>query len=59
MLKLQLTRRFGQLPRWAVTRVESVAMAQLDQWLTGIFDMQSLEEVLGPGPREGLKSRPH
>ena len=50
-LKRLLTRRFGALPRWALQRLETASMAQLDGWLEGIFEMQSLEGLLGPKPR--------
>jgi hypothetical protein len=52
-LKRLLTRRFGVLPRWAVMRLDGAAMEQLDGWLEGIFDAQSLEDLLGPKPRRG------
>lgn len=52
-LKLLLKRRFGALPRWAVQRVDAAAMEQLDGWLLGILDAQSLEGLLGPKPRRG------
>jgi hypothetical protein len=52
-LKLLLTRRFGALPRWAVHRVDGAAREQLDGWLLGILDAQSLEDLLGPKPRRG------
>ena len=53
-LKRQLKRRFGALPRWAVLRLDSAAMDQLDGWLEGIFEAQSLEDLLGPRPRRGV-----
>lgn len=52
-LKLLLTRRFGALPRWVVHRVDAAAMDELDGWLLGILDAQSLEGLLGPKPRRG------
>ena len=51
-MKLQLTRRFGRLPRWAIQRLDTAAMEQLDAWLEGIFDAQSLEDLLGPKPKK-------
>ncbi|HYN78089.1 MAG TPA: DUF2887 domain-containing protein [Lamprocystis sp. (in: g-proteobacteria)] len=52
-LKRQLKRRFGVLPRWAVRRLDQAAIDQLDGWLEGIFEAQSLEGLLGPRPRRG------
>ena len=52
-LKRQLKRRFGALPRWAVLRLDKAAIDQLDGWLEGIFEAQSLEGLLGPRPRRG------
>jgi len=52
-LKRLLRRRFGVLPRWAVARLDAAVMDQLDGWLEGIFEAQSLEDLLGPGPRRG------
>jgi hypothetical protein len=46
-LKRLLTRRFGRLPRWAIQRLDTAAMEQLDAWLEGIFDARSLEELIG------------
>jgi len=47
-MKRLLTRRFGPLPKWAVRRLETAAVADLDAWLEGIFDAQSLEGFIGP-----------
>lgn len=58
-LKLLLTRRFGRLPRWAIQRLDTAAMEQLDAWLEGIFDAQSLEDLLGPKPKKGAKPPTH
>lgn len=58
-LKLLLTRRFGRLPRWAIQRLDTAAMEQLDAWLEGIFDAQSLEDLLGPKPKKGVKPPTH
>jgi len=52
-LKRLLRRRFGVLPRWAVARLDAAVMDQLDGWLEGIFEAQSLEDLLGPRPRRG------
>jgi hypothetical protein len=34
-------------------------MEQLDAWLEGIFDAQSLEDLLGPKPKRGAKLPTH
>ncbi|HYN77972.1 MAG TPA: DUF2887 domain-containing protein [Lamprocystis sp. (in: g-proteobacteria)] len=57
-LKRQLKHRFGVLPRWAVARLDAAAMDQLDGWLEGIFEAQSLEDLLGPKPRRGVPKAP-
>ncbi len=53
-LRRLLTRRFGVLPRWVIRRLDTAAVDQLDGWLEGIFDAQSLEGLLGPKPRRGV-----
>ena len=55
-LKRQLTRRFGPVPKWAATRIAAAPLAQLDAWLDSIFDAQSLEDLIGPRPRQGKKA---
>jgi predicted transposase YdaD len=47
-LKRLLTRRFGPLPAWAEQRIEMAPMAQLDEWLDGLFDAPGLTDLLGP-----------
>ncbi len=49
-LKLQLTRRFGPLPEWAIERIETAAMEQLDAWLLAIFEAKSLRDLIGREP---------
>ena len=46
-LKRLLKRRFGALPPWAEQRIEAAPVTQLDAWLDGIFDAQSLEALIG------------
>lgn len=50
-LKRLLTRRFGPLPKWATARIDAAKMDQLDAWLDGIFDADSLEALIGPPPK--------
>ena len=47
ILRKLLGRRFGQLPPWAVARLEEAETAQLEAWAEAIFDAASLEELLG------------
>ena len=58
-LKRLLTRRFGPLPRWAAQRLDAAATDQLDTWLEGIFDAQSLDGLIGPKPRRGKREERH
>ncbi len=50
-LKWLLTRRFGALPPWAMKRLDTASIAQLDGWMEVVFETQSLEDLLGPKPR--------
>ena len=49
-LKRLLRRRFDILPAWAEQRIYTASIAQLDAWLDGIFDAQSLEALIGSAP---------
>ncbi len=46
-LKRQLTRRFGSLPTWAEQRIDAANIEQLDAWLDGIFDAESVTALVG------------
>jgi len=46
LLKRQLIRRFSSLPDWAITKIESANVAQLEAWAEAIFDAQSIEQLL-------------
>jgi len=48
-LKRLLTRRFGTLPDWSAQRIEGASIEQLDAWLDGIFDAESVIHLLGSG----------
>ena len=48
VLKRLAARRFGPLPDWAWRRIEAAPVAQLDAWLDGIFDAESLVALIGP-----------
>jgi len=46
MLKRLITHRFGQLPEWAVIKIDSATTTQLEIWAEAIFDTQSIEQLL-------------
>jgi predicted transposase YdaD len=46
-LKHQLRRRFDTMPAWAEQRIDAASIAQLDAWLDGIFDVSSVEALIG------------
>ena len=46
-LKHLLRRRFESVPAWAVQRIDTASLAQLDAWLDGIFDASSVEALIG------------
>ena len=46
-LKRLLARRFGTLPDWAAQRIEGASIGQLDAWLDGIFDAESVGGLIG------------
>lgn len=48
VLKRLAARRFGPLPEWARRRIEVAPVAQLDGWLDGIFDAETLVALIGP-----------
>lgn len=48
VLKRLAARRFGPLPEWARRRIEVAPVAQLDVWLDGIFDAETLVALIGP-----------
>jgi predicted transposase YdaD len=47
VLKRLLTRRFGALPTWAERRIDAAPVQQLDVWLDGIFDAESVAALIG------------
>ena len=47
LLKHQLTRRFGDLPAWAESRLENATTEMLEQWGERILDAATPEEVFG------------
>jgi len=49
LLSRLLTRRFGPLPDWAVSRLQQASHAELEHWSETIFDVDSLPQLLGNG----------
>jgi predicted transposase YdaD len=49
-LKHLLRRRFDTIPAWAEQRIDAASIAQLDTWLDGIFEAQSLDALIGSAP---------
>jgi hypothetical protein len=45
LLRCQLERRFGPLPEWTVSRLQSADTAALETWGLRLMDAASLEEV--------------
>lgn len=45
VLKRQLTRRFGDLPKRILALLEKASPAELEQWLDRVLDAKSLDEV--------------
>lgn len=44
-LKRLLTKRFGDLPQWTLTRLDQAALTDVDTWLGRILDAKTLEDV--------------
>jgi len=42
-----LSRRFGQLPKWAENRINKAEPAQLENWADAVLDASNLTEILG------------
>lgn len=56
LLKRLLTRRFGQLPDWAIIQIETAEIAQLELWAEAIFEAQNIEVLLQKNGTKILKS---
>ena len=50
ILSKQLRRRFGELPDWAVARLQGADAEQLEAWAERIFDARDVADLLGPAP---------
>jgi hypothetical protein len=48
LLRRLLSRRFGDLPGWAVGRIEAATVEQMDAWADAVLTASSLTEILGP-----------
>ncbi|ESQ16687.1 MAG: hypothetical protein N838_25695, partial [Thiohalocapsa sp. PB-PSB1] len=57
-LKRLLSRRFGTPHAWAAQRIDSASIEQLDTWLDGVFDTQSLDALIGTEPDTHNRDRP-
>lgn len=51
-LQSLLTARFGRLPSWAAARLAGATVDQLDVWLNGVLQAETLEALLGDPPVE-------
>ncbi|WP_245561767.1 RpnC/YadD family protein [Lamprocystis purpurea] len=51
-LQSVLTARFGPLPSWAGARLTGATIDQLDAWLNGFLQAETLEGLLGDPPVE-------
>ena len=47
LLTRLLSRRFGQLPKWAENRINKAEPAQLENWADAVLDASNLTEILG------------
>lgn len=50
ILTRQLRRRFGDLPEWALERLNQADPEQLEDWAERIFDADDLAQLLNGGP---------
>ncbi len=48
LLQRQLSRRFGELPPWALQRIAQASQAELERWGDRVLDAESLVAVLEP-----------
>ena len=49
VLKLQLTRRFQQLPAWVEERLGEASREELEGWAERVLEAESLDEVFASG----------
>ena len=47
ILKRQLEKRFGKLPKWAVTRLQKANSDQLEEWSLRVLEASKLKDVFG------------
>ncbi len=47
-IKRLLARRFGPLPPWAEQRIATAPAPQLDAWIDGLLDAESVAALIGP-----------
>ena len=53
-LQRLMRRRFGTLPDWAVERIAAAPLAQLDAWLDAVLDVDAIEALIAPAPRDSV-----
>lgn len=46
VLRRQIERKFGRVPRWAENRLKSATLAQIDDWSLRILDAPTLKDML-------------
>jgi hypothetical protein len=47
VLKRQIIRKFGKLPKWAERQIDRADSAQLEAWAESIFDAATVKQLLG------------
>ena len=48
MLRKLLMLKFGELPSWADTQIETASIEQLETWMEGILSTDTLEALIEP-----------
>ena len=48
LLTRQLTRRYGELPSWALQKLEQATVAELEQISDAMFEVTNLEQLFEP-----------
>lgn len=47
LLRRQVEERFGPLPDWASTRIQSASPAEIEQWASRVISAPTLDAALG------------
>ena len=45
LLRRQLARRFGEVPDWALKKIETAAESALEAWCDAVFEARSIGDV--------------